>query len=109
VSSYWSTLGIIFGLFLIIDGFIGWLLGIYYSDPSGAASHPVLYPLGKIALIVGPIVLIIGIVILFASILNNRRKRSVFAPTTPPKGVIGGPNQDRNHSQEDKVEEAAHE
>lgn len=82
MKGYWSTLGIIVGAFFLIVGFMGWVLGIEFSN---TVRHSITVPYALLALLVSPILIVGGTVLFFISLIVRRR------PAPPPEPVVTPP------------------
>jgi hypothetical protein len=82
---WWSSFGMLFGLFLFLDGSLGWPFGLEFSDPS---RHQYLWLYGQIALIAGPLLLLSGVVIFAVSFYYRRGSMPVPPPATPSKTLV---------------------
>ncbi len=82
VRGYWSTLGIILGAFFLIFGFMGWVLGIEFSD---TVRHSITVPYARLALIVSPILIIGGVALSFISFIVRKREGPPPPPVVTPK------------------------
>ena len=85
LKGYWSTLGIILGAFFLISGFIGWALGIEFSN---TARHSITVPYAQLALLVSPILIVGGVILFFMSLVVRTHAGSPTPPpATPPELV----------------------
>lgn len=80
VSGFWLTLLLVIGMVASLVGMAGWIIGFFYADPAQAAAHPVMYPLAKIAVIIGPIMVFGGAALFIFSIYSISRHEK----TSPP-------------------------
>jgi hypothetical protein len=80
MRGYWPTLGIILGAFFVVVGFMGWVLGIEFSDP---ARYSITVPLARLALAISQILISGGVALFFVSLLVRRREK----PPPPPPSV----------------------
>jgi hypothetical protein len=81
MRGYWSTLGIMLGAFFVITGFMGWALGIEFSNP---VRHSITVPYAQLALIVSPILIVGGVVLFFVSLIVRRREKPLPPPPVTP-------------------------
>jgi hypothetical protein len=82
VRGYWSTLGIIIGAFFLIVGFMGWVLGIEFSN---TIRHSITVPYALLALVVSPILIVGGVILFFLSLIIRRREKPAPPPPVVPK------------------------
>lgn len=81
IAGHWVIFALIIGIVLSMVGVTGTVIGLAYAPPSEAIAHPVLHPLAKVSVIVGPIVLFGGAVMLAGSVFGIYGQRN--APTRP--------------------------
>ncbi len=82
MRGYWSTLGILLGAFFVITGFMGWVLGIEFSN---TLRHSIAVPYAQLALIISPILIVGGVVLFFISLIIRRREKPPQPPPATPK------------------------
>lgn len=88
VSSFWLTLLMVLGMIGSIVGMAGWIVGYFYADPSMAEAHPIMHPLAKIAVIVGPIMVFGGGAIFLASVYGiSKQRTATVPPAEAPKPI----------------------
>lgn len=97
MSYDWPKIGILFSVFLFIDGTAAWLLGVEFSDP---VRHATLSPYAPWGLYGGPILLIAACLLAFVSyyLLVKREpelpKMVTPVPPTQPEKATEPPTMD---------------
>ena len=85
MKGYWSTLGLILGAFFVIFGFMGWVLGIEFSN---TVRHSITVPYAQLALIISPILIVGGVILFFLSLIIRRREKPPPPPPVTPKELV---------------------
>lgn len=107
ISGFWLTLLMVLGMVASLVGVVGWVVGYFYADPSQAAAHPVMYPLARIAVIVGPIMLIGGAALFIGSIYEFNKQEKIVPPPeeAPISPQVYRPRSHRKRQKEEGAEE----